>query len=195
MPLHQYNGFWLSKKHIQGILNFQNHYQAHDSDALLVTFPKSGTTWLKALTFTILNQSVKQSRCKIVYLCRNPKDLFVSTWRFVNKLLEPDAQRLVSIENAFEKFCQGVIGYGPFWDHMLEYHKESLKSPDKVMSLRFEELKSKPVEVLKDLAEFMGYGSSQEEEGGNVVIDILKLCSFESLSSMEVIRLEIHGTR
>ncbi|XP_054776051.1 cytosolic sulfotransferase 5-like [Prosopis cineraria] len=60
------------------------------------------------------------------------------------------------------------------------------KSPDKVMFLRFEELKSKPVEVLKDLAEFMGYGFSQEEEDGNVVIDILKLCSFESLSSMEV---------
>ncbi|XP_054824825.1 cytosolic sulfotransferase 15-like [Prosopis cineraria] len=140
MPLHQYNGFWLSKKHIQGILNFQNHYQAHDSDTLLVTFPKSGTTWLKALTFSILNrktydpnpaqthhshhplltasphdlvpfieyyddlqkpmairdsfsssprlfachvpyvllpESVKQSRCKIVYLCRNPKDFFV----------------------------------------------------------------------------------------------------------------------
>lgn len=249
VKLYQYKGFWLTQKHIQGILNFENHYVSHDSDIILVTFPKSGTTWLKALTFTILKrntydpnpteshqphplftsnphelvpfieyyddlllkpmpsqdsfssprlfachvpyvllpESVKQSRCKIVYLCRNPKDLFVSTWKFVNKLLEPEAQgELIPIEDAFEKFCKGFIGYGPFWDHMLEYHKESLKNPEKVMFLRFEELKSEPVMVLKSLALFMGYGFSQEEEDDNVVANILKLCSFESLSNMEV---------
>ncbi|KAI9105094.1 hypothetical protein K1719_022810 [Acacia pycnantha] len=253
MQLYQYKGFWLSKKHIQGIFNFQNNYQSHDTDTILVTLPKSGTTWLKALTFTILNrktydlnpnpnltkthhphplftanphelvpfieyyddllkptpslgslsssprlfachvpyvllpESVKQSGCKIVYLCRNPKDLFVSTWKFVNKLLEPEAAPgLLPMEDAFEKFCKGLVGYGPFWDHMLGYHKESLKNPEKVMFLRFEELKSEPVKVLKNLAEFMGYGFSQEEEDGNVVADILKLCSFESLSNMEV---------
>ncbi|XP_028803529.1 cytosolic sulfotransferase 5-like [Neltuma alba] len=252
VPIHQYNGFWFSKKHIQGILNFQNHYQSHDSDILLVTFPKAGTTWLKALTFTILNrktydpkptrtpqnphplltssphdlvpfveycddlqkaiayagsfsssssprllqcqvpyvllpESVKQSGCNIVYLCRNPKDLFVSSWKFMNKLLEAEGQGLVSIEDAFEKFCEGLVGYGPFWDHMLGYHKESLKSPEKVMFLRYEQLKSEPVRVVKNLAEFMGCGFSQEEEkDGNVAADILELCSFESLSNMEV---------
>ena len=149
--IYLYNGFWHDTKQLQGILNSQKHFNALDSDILLVTLPKSGTTWLKALTFAILyrkiyhpnsdlnkNQShlhpllisnphdlvpfleenlyiheiipdlssfrsprlfashmpyvslpesVKQSKCKIVYLCRNPKDMFISWWHFIRKVV------------------------------------------------------------------------------------------------------------
>ncbi|KAI9105033.1 hypothetical protein K1719_022749 [Acacia pycnantha] len=239
VQLHQYNGFWFAKRHLQGILNFQNHFQAQDSDILLVTTPKSGTTWLKALAFAILNRNnhyhshpllttnphdlvpfldmnlyyqkampdlsllpsprlfathlpylllpepVNQSGCKIVYLCRNPKDLFVSMWHFANKI-RSETRGSISIEDSFDKFCRGVIGFGPFWEHMLGYYKESLERPDKIMILRFEELKDEPVKILKMLAKFMGSGFSKDEENGKVVENMLKLCSFESLSNLEV---------
>ncbi|XP_054824823.1 cytosolic sulfotransferase 12-like [Prosopis cineraria] len=248
--IHQYNGFWLNTGQLQGTLNCRSYFQAQDSDILLVTSPKAGTTWLKALSFTILNrkthypnpqsdltqthhlhpllttnphdlvpfldtvlyfqttmpdlrsfpsprlfathlpyillpESVKQSRCKIVYLCRNPNDQFVSMWHFANKL-RPETRGLISIEDSFDKFCQGKIGYGPFWDHILGYYKESLERPEKTMFLRFEELKSAPVNVLKDLAEFIGCGFSKDEENDNIVENILKLCGFENLSNLEV---------
>ncbi|KAI9105098.1 hypothetical protein K1719_022814 [Acacia pycnantha] len=55
VQLHQYNCFWFAKRHLQGILSCQNHFHAQDSDILLVvTTPKSGTTWLKALAFARL---------------------------------------------------------------------------------------------------------------------------------------------
>ncbi|KAI9105118.1 hypothetical protein K1719_022834 [Acacia pycnantha] len=248
--IYRYQGFWLTAKQLQGVLNCQNHFQACDSDILLVTSPKSGTTWLKALTFAILNrkthypnpnsnmtqtcnphplltnnphalvpflefelylqknmpdlilfsssrlysshlsyfslpESVKQSRCKIVYLCRDPKDLFVSLWHFTYGLI-PKNQEFNLTEDWFDKFCQGVNVYGPIWDHVLAYYKESLERPEKIMFLRFEELKEKPISVLKDLAEFIGFGFSKEEENGNVVSDILQLCNFENLSNLEV---------
>ena len=43
-----------------------------------------------------------------------------------------------------------------------------------------------PNRVLKEVVEFIGYGFSKEEESGNVVGDILKLCSFDNLSNLEV---------
>ncbi|XP_054785306.1 cytosolic sulfotransferase 12-like [Prosopis cineraria] len=249
LTIHQYNGFWHTTKQLQGILNSQKHFIARDSDIIIVTLPKSGTTWLKALAYAILNrkihypnpnlhknqchphplvtanphdlvpfldinlyihknipdlcsfpsprlfashmpyislpESVKQSTCKIVYLCRNPKDMFTSLWHFIRKLL-PQAQEPRSVEESFERFCEGRSACGPFWDHILGYHKQSLERPNKVMFLTYEELKSEPVRVLKDLAEFIGHGFTEEEESGNVINDIMKLCSFENLSNLEV---------
>ncbi|XP_054782697.1 cytosolic sulfotransferase 5-like, partial [Prosopis cineraria] len=242
-----FQGFWHNKRVIQGVLNLQKHFQAHDSDVILVTVPKSGTTLLKALTYSILHrkthypnpnlnpthsllttnphdlvpflvlrlyiennldrssfsslrlfaahlpyfplpESVKPSRCKIVYLCRNPKDVLVSYWHFTSSFIKTESQAASNVvdEDFFEKFCQGKNPFGPFWDHILGYYKESLKRPEKVMFLRFEDLKGEPVRVLKELAEFIGYGFSKEEENDDVVGDILRLCSFENLSNLDV---------
>ncbi|XP_054822988.1 cytosolic sulfotransferase 12-like [Prosopis cineraria] len=245
--LYQCQGFWHTKRLTQGILNFQSHFEARDSDIFLVTFPKCGTTWLKALTSTLLNrkihypnpnpdltriisphplftvnpqvlvpllefiqpavssfpsprllathlpyvslpESLKQSRCKIIYMCRNPKDAFVSLWHFGNKLRPDHNTRDQSnkIDDAFEKFCRGVSIFGPLWDHVLGYYKESVERPEKIMFLKYEQLKDEPVKILKKLAEFIGCGFSKEEEDGDVISDILKLRSFETLSNLEV---------
>ncbi|XP_028803537.1 cytosolic sulfotransferase 12-like [Neltuma alba] len=240
--LEEYQGFWFPKVLMQGVLKCQNQFQARDSDILLATSPKSGTTRLKALVFAIINrntrdpicsilntnphslvpflevllqhentsnlnsfpsprifsshipyvslpESMKQSRCKIVYLCGNPNDLFVSLWlwHFLGKL-KPETQGPHSVEDSCEEFCREVSIYGPFWDHMLGYYKESSERPWKILFLRFEELKEGPVKTLKQLADFIGYGISQEEENGDVVGNLLKLCDFENLSSLEVNR-------
>ncbi|XP_028803579.1 cytosolic sulfotransferase 5-like [Neltuma alba] len=251
--LYQYQGFWFPKIVLQALLNCQHHFQAHDSDILLITSPKCGTTWLKALTFAILNrkthhpnptrmpsstthplltanphalvrtlettlytgqtkpdlslfsssprvfathlpyvllpESIKLSRCKIVYLCRNPKDQFISAWHFQN-MIRPEIQESNKIEELFEQYCRGVGPYGPFWDHMLEYYKKSLENPNKIMFLRYEDMKGEPHRVLKDLAGFIGYGFSKEEEDDDIVGDILRLCSFENLSNLKVNKSE-----
>lgn len=54
------------------------------------------------------------------------------------------------------------------------------------MMVRFEEMKAQPGRVLKDLADFMGCGFSEEEERSGVGGHILRLCSFENLSNLEV---------
>ena len=241
--LYQYQGFWHNSRQLQGVLSCQKHFQAQDKDTILVTTPKAGTTWLKALTFALLNrktypniqknhpllttnphvlvpflelnlyiekdivpdlnsipsprlfsthlpfaslpESVKDSNCKIVYLCRDPKDTFVSMWHFTNKLT-PEIRGANSLEDCFERFCSGLSLCGPFWEHVLGYWKESLERPEKIMFLRYEDIKLKPDLILKKLAEFIGCPFSKEELSKGIVEDILKLCSFDTLSNLEV---------
>ncbi|XP_052312702.1 cytosolic sulfotransferase 12-like isoform X5 [Populus trichocarpa] len=238
--LHQYQGFWHTTRQLQGVLACQKHLQAQDGDIFLVTTPKSGSTWLKAVMFALVNRvsfpdtkqhplltnnphallpflemeyigkenldftnytfprlfsthlpllslprSVEDSECKLVYLCRNPKDIFVSLWHFTNKL-RPIDWGASSLEETFDKFCRGVNLYGPFWDHVLGYWKESLERPHRVFFLKYEEMKNEPRIQLRRLSEFLGCPFSLEEENSGVLDEILELCSFENLSNLEV---------
>ncbi|KAG2276372.1 hypothetical protein Bca52824_058927 [Brassica carinata] len=125
------------------------------------------------LTHHSLPVSIKSSSCKIVYCCRNPKDLFVSIWHF-GRRLAPEETAEYPIETAVEAFCKGKFIGGPFSDH----------NPNKVLFVTYEELKKQTEVEVKRIAEFIGCGFTAEEE----VSEIVKLCSFESLSSLEVNR-------
>nr|XP_004253506.1 cytosolic sulfotransferase 12-like [Solanum lycopersicum] len=240
--IYNYQGFWTPPRFLQGVIAFQQQFQAEDSDIILVTTPKSGTTWLKSLLFALVNRvkhpifepnhpllvinphvlvpflehelyidgrvpdfstftspkllathvpfaslpkSVQHSKTKLVYLCRNPRDTFISMWHFTNNLLlhHNDTN---SIEEMFDLFCEGVSLYGPFWNHVLDYWEKSIENPTKILFLMYEEIKKKPKVQLKRLAEFLECLISPEEENSGVVDEILKMCSFENLRNLEV---------
>lgn len=242
--LYNYQGVWVTMAGLQGLISVQQNYKPFPSDILLVTLPKSGTTWLKALVFSILNrgkfdakshplfqlgphdcvvflesimtqknaysgldsevassprifathipypclpESVKASECKIVYLFRDPKDVLVSSWYYMNKLR---GQKLppLTIEEAFEMFIQGISNFGPFWDHLLGYYGASLHSHNNIKFLSYQALKLKPYNPVKGLAQFLGCPFSIEEEMGGVVEEIIRICGFENLSNLEVNR-------
>ncbi|MCD7465535.1 hypothetical protein HAX54_001480 [Datura stramonium] len=240
-----FQGFWCQPKEIRAIISTQNHFKAQDSDVVLATIPKSGTTWLKALTFAIVNRnkfsvqpdnhhhpllthnphelvpfleyklyadcnrlpdlsllpsprlvathvpfgalpsSTKTSKCKIVYICRNPFDTFVSIWHYLNKV-RPESLGPLPIEEAFDMYCRGVIGYGPYWDHMLGYWRESLETPNKVLFLKYEDMKVAERNQLKKLGEFLGFPFTEEEEKEGRIQDISSLCSFQNMKDLEV---------
>ncbi|XP_028064406.1 flavonol 4'-sulfotransferase-like [Camellia sinensis] len=87
---------------------------------------------------------------------------------------------------SFDMFCHGVTAYGPFWDHVLGYSKESQERPDKVLFLEYEDMKEDPISNYKVFAKFMGLPFSVEEESKGVIEEELKLCSFNNLKDLEV---------
>ncbi|CAI9756140.1 unnamed protein product [Fraxinus pennsylvanica] len=237
--IYKYEGFWYSARHLQGVIACQKYFLAQESDIFLVTTPKSGTTWLKAIMFTLVNRkrypvkenhpllnnnphnlvpfleleymdnqqpdlslsssprlfathfpyflmpnSVHDSACKIVYLCRNPKDNLVSLWHFAKKL-KLQATAIHSLEEAFDMFCSGLSPCGPFWDHVLDYWNESKKN-NRILFLKYEDMKEEPAVHLRRLAEFLGYPFSADEEETGMVGEILKLCSFDNLSNLDI---------
>lgn len=52
--LFNYQGCWYPYALLQGVLNFQRNYKPLDSDIVIASFSKSGATWLKALTVSLL---------------------------------------------------------------------------------------------------------------------------------------------
>ncbi|XP_050237583.1 cytosolic sulfotransferase 15-like [Mercurialis annua] len=235
-----YQNFWCSTKFIPNIISFQKHFQAQDQDIIVASVPKCGTTWLKALTFSIVNrtrydssttpllssnphhlvpileyevfakkngvpdlttlpsprlfsthmpysalpESIKHSGARVVYICRNPFDAAVSLCHHLAEIKSSEAQN--SIEESFEMYFKGVAPFGPFWDHVLGYWKESLEKKKKVLFLKYEDLKDDIAGELKRIAEFVGCPFSEEEERRGVVQEIAKLCSLTSLKELEV---------
>ncbi|XP_065865427.1 cytosolic sulfotransferase 5-like [Euphorbia lathyris] len=235
-----YQGFWFPTKLVQlnGVLSFQRCFQAHDQDIIVSSIPKCGTTWLKALIFSIVNrtrytpsntpllttnphnpipflefhlfnskeipdlskvpsprllsshvshsllpESIKQSKCRIVYICRNPFDSVVSLWHHYCEMFT-DFE--MPMEEFFELYFKGVVSYGPYWDHVLGYWKESLEKPNKVLFLKYEDMKEDTVSCLKRIAEFIGHPFSEEEDRNSVIEEIVELCSLRKLKNLEV---------
>ncbi|XP_021752705.1 cytosolic sulfotransferase 5-like [Chenopodium quinoa] len=246
-PLHFYQGFWCLNMISDITISFQTNFQAQDTDVILASLPKTGTTWLKSLLFSIVNrkkysdvsqhplhsitphelidhlefevyknchgndlpdltkiplprlfathmpylplpESIKTSKCRIIYVCRNPLDNFVSSCHFWPKLDLNKGMKLdVNImEEHLDKYCKGIFPFGPYEDHLLGYWKESMKNSNKVLFLEYEGLKKEPKDHLKRLAEFVGCPFSKEEEKGNVIDEIIELCSIKSLKEMEI---------
>ncbi|KAL2925728.1 Cytosolic sulfotransferase 15 [Bienertia sinuspersici] len=140
------------------------------------------------IPYPSLPESIKNSKCRMVYICRNPFDTFISSWHFLlkfdsNKGFKPNMEMM---EKHVDKFCKGEYVFGPYEDHLLGYLKESRQNPLKVLFLEYEGLKNDPKTHLKKLAEFVGYPFSEEEEKRGVIDDIIKLCSLKSMKEMEV---------
>lgn len=55
---YQYQGFWYNPPLLHGIFNFQKYFQSRKNDIFLLTAPKSGTTWLKAIIYALINREV-----------------------------------------------------------------------------------------------------------------------------------------
>ncbi|KAK1258811.1 Cytosolic sulfotransferase 16 [Acorus gramineus] len=72
--LHMYHGFWYSSFVLHGVMSVQDNFKAHPSDVLIASFPKSGTTWLKALVFALLNRSTGDQTSKQVMHSLNPHE-------------------------------------------------------------------------------------------------------------------------
>nr|GMD27077.1 flavonol sulfotransferase-like [Ipomoea batatas] len=237
--IHLYDGFWYPPRVIHGLLALQQHFKPHPNDVLLASYPKFGTTWLKALLFSIVNrgeythnalqqqplltsnphelvpwletyastnptnprpdsslfhthlgyptlpQQIRTSPCRIVYVFRDPKDVLVSCWHFLANL-RPKHFPPISLQDAFHQFSRGASPFGPYWDHVTGYFKAGVQSPDKVLFVRYEDLKTETVVHVTRVAEFLGRPFSAEEENQGVVRKIIDLCSFEKLSNLEV---------
>ncbi|BAT15810.1 Os12g0137600 [Oryza sativa Japonica Group] len=139
--------------------------------------PRLLTTHIPAQS---LPDSIAASGSKVVYLCRDPKDCFVSLWHFWNRFMS------WNIDVAVRQFCDGISHFGPFWEHVLGYWRWHVEMPSQVFFLTYEELAADTLGLLRRLAEFVGHPFTVEEQEAGVDRKIVEICAMESLSRLEV---------
>uniref|UniRef100_A0A0D3GEY3 Sulfotransferase n=1 Tax=Oryza barthii TaxID=65489 RepID=A0A0D3GEY3_9ORYZ len=121
--------------------------------------------------------------CKVIYICREPKDMVVSMWHFLCRIDDPVPD--MTFAQVFESFCNGARLYGPFWDHILGYWHASAARRDNVLFLRYEDLLRDPAGNVRKLARFVGLPFSKAEEEAGVVDSIVELCSLNNMRNIE----------
>ncbi|XP_010903144.1 sulfotransferase family 5A, member 1 [Esox lucius] len=149
--------------HTQDSLNYAIHFPFQDTDTVIATYPKSGTTWMQEivtfvknggdphlsktvpnwtrapwleqyyspevlgasqghrvitthLPYHLLANALQDSKAKVIYVTRNPKDVAVSYYYFhkmANFLPEPN-----SFDEFLDQFLEGKVNYGSWFDHV-----------------------------------------------------------------------------
>jgi len=69
-----YGGFWCPEWRIVGLLSAQKHFKASPGDIFLCTYPKSGTTWIRALAFSVINRGAISDYKDHPLLTMSPQD-------------------------------------------------------------------------------------------------------------------------
>uniref|UniRef100_A0A0D9WSA7 Sulfotransferase domain-containing protein n=1 Tax=Leersia perrieri TaxID=77586 RepID=A0A0D9WSA7_9ORYZ len=123
--------------------------------------------------FKLLPRAVEKSGCKIIYVCRDPKDNMISLLHFMNNYYSRNGREPLTVEAVVDYFCSGLSPFGPYWDHVLSYWHAHKAHPERVLFFKYEEMK-------KD-----GDTTPSEEEANGVVDDIVKLCSFDNMTGLE----------
>ncbi|KAF4518308.1 hypothetical protein B566_EDAN005877 [Ephemera danica] len=116
---------------------------------------------------------------KIVYVCRNPKDMCVSYYHYCRLLHD--------MHGPFSDFCelflQDKVPMGPIWNHILGFWQ--LRNEPNVLFLRFEELKKDLRSVIERTASFLDKELSEADTAA-----LLNHLSFASMKRNPAVNLE-----
>ncbi|CAN1783420.1 Cytosolic sulfotransferase 5 [Linum perenne] len=217
LEIFEKDGFWYSTAIAGSMKAFKANFKPNrDNVVVLASVPKTGTTWLKALSHSILFRGGEEEEDALATL--NPHHCVPT---FENTLYLPDTIKsgsgggcklvyvarnpkdtLISLwhfynkmlldggefplERAVDSFCSGEMPMGPYWDHVLEYWNQSMVSPDKVMFVKYEDLQRDTNKHVRELAAFLGRPFSGEGEDEEEVDKVVWRSSFERLKGLEV---------
>ncbi|KAB1281947.1 Estrogen sulfotransferase [Camelus dromedarius] len=202
-------GMPLYKEFIQNWHNVET-FEARPDDLVIVTYPKSGTTWISEIVCMIYTegdvekckkdaifnrvpylesktenvidgvQQLKQmasprivkshlplellpasfweKNCKIIYVCRNAKDVVVSYYFFFLMVtVNPDPG---SFQDFVEKFMDGEVPYGSWYKHTKAWW-EKRKNPQ-VLFLFYEDMQENIRKEVLKVVKFLGRKISEE---------------------------------
>ncbi|KAK3407676.1 hypothetical protein EUGRSUZ_J00077 [Eucalyptus grandis] len=157
-PCCLFQNFWYPIFVLPYVVACQRHFKAKDKDIVVASDPKSGTTWLMPIAFSIFN-------------------LFGHNPRFdLDDMEEP---RLFSTHLPYPSLPKCI----KWSDCQIIYICRNLH---KVLFLKYEDFKEDIGGQMKNVAQFMGLPFTEEEEEGGAIEEIAKMCSLKTLEDLEV---------
>nr|AAO64982.1 SULT2 sulfotransferase [Danio rerio] len=201
-------------------LKYYEDFTFRPDDILIITFPKSGTTWMQEIVplvvsegdltpvltvpnwdrvpwleehraillsleqrasprifathfhHQMMNPSYFKIKPRVLYVMRNPKDVFISSYHFhemASFLVSPGTQ-----DEFMEKFLDGTIMFGSWFDHVKSWLNAG--EQEHILYLCYEDMISDLKASVEKIATFLGKSLSSE-----VVEKIADHCVFENM--------------
>ena len=97
--------------------------------------------------------------CKVVYVCRNPKDCCVSYYH--HTLLMGNNDMKNGFPEFAKRFMKGQIEYGNYWTHLKDAWDR--KNHPNLKFLWYEDMKKDLQKITQDLAKFLNYSVNEEQ--------------------------------
>lgn len=195
-----YKGVYLPTLiHSAESLKFFEEFSFRPDDIIIVTYPKSGTTWMQEIvplimsggdpasvetlpnwdrvpwleerrahslnveerpsprmfathfSYNMMQASFFKVKPKVIYVVRNPKDVFTSSFHFYGMtsfLVQPKSQT-----EFLHKFLEGQVQFGSWFDHVKSW--VNAEDKDRVMVISYEELITDLKDSVTRLATFL----------------------------------------
>ncbi|EEC78206.1 hypothetical protein OsI_17829 [Oryza sativa Indica Group] len=132
--------------------------------------------------YSLLPASITQSStCKIIYISREPKDMLISLWHFINKRCKPN---IIPFSDIWNSIYNDAYPESPIREHILGYWNMSKIQSDRVLFLKYEDVLRDPIKNVEKIAEFIGQPFSDAEKEAGIIESIVKLCSLENLKAL-----------
>ncbi|KAF8765160.1 Sulfotransferase family cytosolic 1B member 1 like protein [Argiope bruennichi] len=206
------------------ILMGLDDFEVREDDVFIITYPKSGTTWVEEmvsliyndgninkvknkllgcrvktleagkpighlqhlskvksprlmgthLPLTVIPQSIRQGKCKIIYVVRNPKDNAVSYYHY-HKISTFLGNYKGSWDDFLYLFMKGYLIYGSWFDHVLPYWEFYQEHSERTLFISYEELKLDLPGMVSKIASFLDRPFSPD-----AIEAISNHCTFEA---------------
>ncbi|XP_026227831.1 sulfotransferase family 2, cytosolic sulfotransferase 3 isoform X1 [Anabas testudineus] len=145
--------------------------------ALVVDQLTSPRPLVTHLPYHLMPQSFHNSKAKVIYVMRNPKDVMVSSYYFhqMAGFLEDPG----TFDEFMDKFLEGRVLFGKWTDHMKSWRCSELG--DRIMYITYEELVQDLPAALRRISDFLGRNLSEE-----TIQKIAKHCSFNTMKANQM---------
>ena len=120
------------------------------------------------------NTYMRGTYCRIIFLERNVEEALYSYFLYQNALDKNLGHKI----DKFFKYLESRGRSQPFWDETWDRYKTEMGKG--FISVRYEDLLSKPIEVLQLVCDFIGWEVEEK-----IIIKAVKNCSREVLSKLE----------
>ncbi|CAN9507153.1 unnamed protein product [Ophioblennius macclurei] len=212
--------------HTQDSLQQAVEFNFKDTDIIIVSYPKSGTTWMQEivtlvsskgdphvcqtvpnwtrapwleqyycaavleassaaprlltthLPYRLLRTAIQDSKAKVIYVSRNPKDVVVSFYHFhkmANFLPNID-----SFPEFLHQFLEGKLHFGSWFDHIIGWTQTP--AVDNLLHVTYEEMLQDPHGAVRKMSLFLQCPLVEDE-----VNNCVKHCSFSRMKDNKMI--------